>query len=275
MAKALMKTNDKNLKDIQGACTGNLELQMLVLATIDEYKGGALMRSAAGGAQPHAGPGGMTAELVRRRTSRGRRATPGDDEAADAGAGGAQPPAGEGYVDGPGFTIPANHKPLAAHHKVYKNWSVKMFLDLFRYCEPSVFTTARKAIDSKILCRVMFTRAFGLESGAVDEAESDKSTTAEYAECFEALRQLYIAHGRVFRQLTINNGSVNIHDPVLAMYELRVVTGPARAESPGGDEEFLAMKIRFPFSRAKASLITHDGEEPLITAHCVVCGAGQ
>ena len=69
------------------------------------------------------------------------------------------------------------------------------------------------------------------------------------------------------------------------MYELRVVTGPARAESPGGDEEFqvidkslsrnsvkappayvsgktsqefLAMKIRSAFSRAKASLVTGD-----------------
>ena len=106
------------------------------------------------------------------------------------------------------------------------------------------------------------------------------------------MRQLYNAHGRVFRLLTINNGSVNIHDPVLAMYELRVVTGPARAESPGDGtelqvvdkslqhrcaatvpsvyvsgmsaQEFLATKIRFPFSRAKASLITGEVDEPLI-----------
>ena len=40
MAKALMKMNDKNLKDINDHCSGNLELQTLVMATIDEYKGG-------------------------------------------------------------------------------------------------------------------------------------------------------------------------------------------------------------------------------------------
>ena len=200
MAKALMKMNDKNLKDINAGCDGNLELPTLVMATIEEYKQQAIVRTTdSGDAQPLAGPGGMTAELVRRRNARGKRATPGDDEAADAGAGGAQPPAGEGFIDGPGFTIAANHKPLAAHHKLYKNWPVKMFLDLFRYCEPSVFTTAQKAIDSKIVCRVMFTRGMGLECGAVDESESDKSTTQDYAQCFEALRQLYIMNGRVFR----------------------------------------------------------------------------
>ena len=70
----------------------NLELQALVIATIDKYKA----TTVAGGAQPLAGPGGMTAELVRRR--RGKRATPGAEEAADAGDGGAQPPAGEGLI---------------------------------------------------------------------------------------------------------------------------------------------------------------------------------
>ena len=34
----------------------------------------------------------------------------------------------------------------------------------------------------------MFTRGMGLECGAVDESESDKSQTNDYAECFEALR---------------------------------------------------------------------------------------
>ena len=113
-----------------------------------------------------------------------------------------------------------------------------MFLELFRYCEPFVFTAAQKAIDSRTVCRVMFTRGMGLECGAVDESESDKSTTTDYADCFEALRQLYISNGRVFRQLEILNGSVSVHDPALAMYELRVVKGPARFESLGGDEEF-------------------------------------
>ena len=145
-----------------------------------------------------------------------KRATPGAREAADAGAGEAHPPAGEGFIDDPGFTIAADHKPLIAHQKLYKNWSLKMFLELFRFCEPSMFTSAQKAIDSKIVCRVMFTRGMGLECGAVDEAESDKSTTTDYAECFEALRQLYIMNGRVFRQLIIIEGGVSIADPDLA-----------------------------------------------------------
>ena len=84
----------------------------------------------------------------------------------------------------------------------------------------------------------LFSPLRSLECGAVDEYESDKSTTTDFAESFEALRQLYIMNGRVFRQLSIINGSVNTNDPVLAMYELRVVTGPARAESPGDDVEF-------------------------------------
>ena len=239
MAKPLLRMNDKNLKYIHSACSGNLELQTLVMSTIDDYKQGTLVRTEdVGGAQTLVGVGGLCSELVRRRHSRGKRPAPGDAQAAHARAGGAHSPAGEGFIDGPGFKIAADHKPLTAHQKLYKNWSVKMFLELFQYVEASVFTRAQKAIDSKNVCRIMFTRGMGLECGAVDESESDKSTTTDYAECFEALRQLYIMSGRVFRQLSIINGSVNTNDPVLAMYELRVVTGPARAESPGDDVEF-------------------------------------
>ena len=292
MVKCLMVANDKNLKDINTECSGNLELQTLVMATIEEYKQGVFMKkTVAGGAEPHAGPGLMTAELVRRRSAKGKRATPGADEAADAGAGGAQPSTDESFINGPGFTIAADQKDFKNAQKLYKHWSVTVFLHLFRFCEPSVFTPAQRKIDSKNVCRIMFTRGVGLECGAVDESESDKSTTTNYAECFEALRQLYICNGRIFRLLVIVNGTVSMNDPVLAMYDLRVVTGRARAESPDGGEElqvvdtvslkavnvpspylsgrtsqeFLAMKIRFPFSRAKASLITGDAEEPLIS----------
>ena len=53
--KTLMKMNDKNMKEIN--TDYNLELQALAIATIDEYKA----TTVAGGAQPLAGPGGMTA----------------------------------------------------------------------------------------------------------------------------------------------------------------------------------------------------------------------
>ena len=208
MAKALMRMNDKNLKDINSACSGNLELQTLVLSTIDDYKQGNLVRTEdVGGAQTPVGAGGMCAELVRRRHSRGKRPPPGDVQAAHARAGGAHSPAGEGFIDGPGFNIAADHKPLTAHQKLYRNWSTKTFLDLFHYCEATVFNKAQKSIDSKNVCRILFTRGMGLECGAVDEFESDKSTTVVFAECFEALRQLYIMNGRVFRQLAISTAA--------------------------------------------------------------------
>ena len=54
----LLKTNDRSMKEIKRECEGNLELQTLVFATIEDYKEKFRQTtSGASGANPPTGPG--------------------------------------------------------------------------------------------------------------------------------------------------------------------------------------------------------------------------
>ncbi len=205
----LLKCNDSNLRDIKKELDGNLELQMIVLGTIQDYK-------------KAAGDAGRTKELVAKRKERGER-TAATQKAKKArcadGAGEDAAPTAMTFVNTPG-EMTGGETDLPKGCKSYGGWKVGFFVELFKYCEPSLFSDAMKAIDSKKLARQLFEFAFGLKAGAIDGEIPDKPGTLRKFNCFAALREVYIANGRPFRKLIFGAGGVDWSKPGQGVYQL-------------------------------------------------------
>jgi hypothetical protein len=271
----LLKCNDSNLRDIKGELEGNLELQMIVLGTIQDYK-------------KAANDAGRTRQLVVKRKERGERTAAAQkakkSRCVDGASEGAAPTQ-MCCVDTPG-QIAGGENDLPKGCKSYSGWKVGFFVELFQYCEPSLFSDAMKAIDSKNLARQLFEFGFGLKAAAIDGETPDKPGTLRKFNCFAALREVYIANGRPFRRLGFGPGGVDWSKPGQGVYQLVIETlhadlGSERGrpntkflvrntiasktiEMPSGylgdisGEEYTALRIGRNFSASGAWLLSNN-----------------
>ena len=209
----LLKCNDSNLREIKAELEGNLELQMIVLGTIQDYK-------------KAANDAGRTRQLVAKRKERGERTAAAQkakkSRCVDGASEGAAPTQ-MCCVDTPG-QIAGGENDLPKGCKSYSGWKVGFFVELFQYCEPSLFSDAMKAIDSKNLARQLFEFGFGLKAAAIDGETADKPGTLRKFNCFAALREVYIANGRPFRRLAFGPGGVDWSKPGQGVYQLVIET---------------------------------------------------
>ena len=65
---------------------------------------------------------------------------------------------------------------LPKNCKKYSGWKVGLLEDLVQYCEPTVFCSAKKEIDSLQNARQILEFAFGIKAGLVD-GRTDSITT--------------------------------------------------------------------------------------------------
>ena len=72
------------------------------------------------------------------------------------------------FVISEGATLPKNCKK-------YSGWKVGLLEELFQYCEPRTFSSAKKQIDSLQNARQMLEFAFGIKAG-LSEGKSDSIT---------------------------------------------------------------------------------------------------
>ncbi len=140
----LLKANDDNLKEIKDAAQGNLELQVILLGAIDDYKKGG------------AGQGRAT-DLVQKRQDRAQRSADAQKakrQRSELGGEGVAErgglPAGVAYIDAPG-PLADPDKNLPKGRRAYCGRKAGYFAELFQYCEPSLFSQADKKLDSKTL----------------------------------------------------------------------------------------------------------------------------
>jgi len=102
---------------------------------------------------------------------------------------------------------------LPKNCKKYSGWKVGLLEDLFQYCEPTVFCSAKREIDSLQNARQILEYAFELKAGLVDGRTDSITTIAKgstiYTKvCFDALRSLYRALGSRLRGLVFVEGNV-------------------------------------------------------------------
>ena len=133
----LLKANDDNLKEIKDAAKGNLELQLILLGTVDDYRKG--------------GAGQGRERSADAQKAKRRRSELGGEGVAERGG----LPAGVANIDAPGpLADPDNNSPKAC--RSYCGWKAGHCAELFQYCEPSLFSQADKKLDSKTLARQLF-----------------------------------------------------------------------------------------------------------------------
>ena len=104
----------------------------------------------------------------------------------------------------------------------YDGWKVGFMIELFKHCEPALFSDAHRMIDSKTLARQLFEFAFDLRAGAIAGRPIDRPNTRQKAKCFAALRDMYCANGRQFRRVVFGAGGVDWHKPGQGVYKLVV-----------------------------------------------------
>ena len=191
---ALLKVNQQNIKFINDACNGQIEMQMLVMDFIEQHK-----------------QKGMNLQDCMKDRSEKRKAklcpaaglAPAADDEAE-------------FVIPEGAMLPKNCRK-------YAGWKVGLLEELFQYCEPGTFSITKKQLDSQQLARQILEFAFGLKAGLAD-GKSDSITTLAKGgviskkESFDALKSLYGALGRRLRNLVIVEG--NVHWPNQGIYTI-------------------------------------------------------
>ena len=97
--------------------------------------------------------------------------------------------------------------------KKYAGWKVGLLEELFQYCEPRTFSSAKREIDSLQNARQILEYAFelkaGLGDGRIDSITTIANGSTIYKKvCFDALRSLYRALGSRLSNLVIVEGNV-------------------------------------------------------------------
>ena len=180
----LLKVNTENMKSINDDCNGDIEMQMLVRSFIAEKKdGGKNLKDS-------------MQEMAEKR--RARKLCP---------AAGLSPAADEAE------TVIPEDMVLPKNCKKYAGWKVGLLEELFQYCEPRTFSSAKREIDSLQNARQILEYAFELKAGLVDGRTDSITTIAKGSTiykkvCFDALRSLYRALGSRLRDLVIVEGNV-------------------------------------------------------------------
>ena len=135
----LLKVNAENMKSINEDCNGNIEMQMLVRSFIAEKKdGGKNLKDS-------------MQEMAEKR--RARKLCP---------AAGLSPAADEAE------TVIPEDMVLPKNCKKYAGWKVGLLEELFQYCEPRTFSSAKREIDSLQNARQILEYAFELKAGLGD-----------------------------------------------------------------------------------------------------------
>ena len=144
---SLLKVNAENMKSINEDCNGDIEMQMCVLSFIREKKdGGKNLKDS-------------MQEIAEKR--RARKLCP---------AAGLSPAADEAE------TVIPEDMVLPKNCKKYAGWKVGLLEELFQYCEPRTFSSAKREIDSLQNARQILEYAFELKAGLVD-GRTDSITT--------------------------------------------------------------------------------------------------
>ena len=135
----LLKVNGENMKSIYDDCNGDIEMQMCVLSFIrDKKDGGKNLRDS-------------MQEMAEKR--RARKLCP---------AAGLSPAADEAE------TVIPEDMVLPKNCKKYAGWKVGLLEELFQYCEPRTFSSAKREIDSLQNARQILEYAFELKAGLGD-----------------------------------------------------------------------------------------------------------
>ena len=98
----------------------------------------------------------------------------------------------------PGFTIePTVELPRQAAK--YSGWKKNLITELFAFCEPKVWSRAKKLVDSLLLLKQLMCFAFNLK--CFDDKTSDKVGHKLKATVFASLHVVYLANGRRLRSV--------------------------------------------------------------------------
>ena len=171
--KSLCKVHERNMKLIEEKCCNNLEMQVLVLSYLDDLE-------ASKNKVPEPPKGN--------KNKKHQDAFDEDDS----------PETTEIYIDPKAMLHRNNYK--------YSVWKKALFWELFQYCDPKRWTSARKSIDSVQLFKQCM--EFGFDINCTD-GKSDKAASLNKLEVFTSLKALYKASGSRFQKVDVVDGFID------------------------------------------------------------------
>lgn len=175
--KQLQKVQNRNMEDISKVCSDDLEMQMLVLAYIQDVR-----EEKAGKMKPGKTSKGGASEHEQRLALE-------DDTA----------------PSGPSFII-NDRAELSGNQVKFANCKKQLVVELFSYCEPRTFSPAVR-VDSLQLAKQLLT--YGWDVEVVDATKSDTCTTRRKRDQFERMLHLYMGLGSRFRNIELVDGFVD------------------------------------------------------------------
>lgn len=172
--KSMNRIREKNMKWLTERLENDLELQVLTVSSVEDT-----LAEREGGGE--------------KQCKRKKKTSDGNDEKIF-------------RDDEPGFIIdPSVHLPRQAVK--YAAWKKGLLSELFCYCEPMVWSAARKKVDSHIMLKQIL--EFCFEIRCMSDATSDKVSLKGKLQVFEALRILHKSLGRRLSQVYMLNGFVD------------------------------------------------------------------
>lgn len=175
--KALDKVQQENIDAIMAEARGNLEVQVLLLSTIKDWK-----------AQKDG-----TAAAPKRKNKSAQFDDSGDDSGGRDDA-------------GPPFEIDQK-LTLGRSGTRYAAWKKALFLELFHYCGGRRWNPAKKLLDSLPQLQQVFEYSFDLNISDPTRRQ-DRSVQTNKKATFEALAALHEAHGRRLLSIDVRDGAV-------------------------------------------------------------------